>query len=183
MKNMKTKILFLMVIGVLFSCSNSDGNESQIIDMRINHFQNTGIAVGPVLTLLVQEGNNIGTNSWTKFYSNIEGFAYEPGKIYNLSVKVEPIENPPADGSSLKYTLVEVKSIQQVDNETLFDIDLKINGENFITTDSGLKLLNQINIDCKNICNDLETTIQNQDFVIGTFKRISDNEIQLVEVK
>jgi hypothetical protein len=78
---------------------------------------------------------------------------------------------------------VEVKSIQQVDNETLFDIDLKINGENFITTDSGLKLLNQINIDCKNICNNLETTIQNQDFVIGTFKRISDNEIQLVEVK
>jgi hypothetical protein len=180
---MKTKILLLMVIGILFSCSNDDGNESQIIDMRINHFQNTGIAVGPVLTLLVQKGNNIGTESWTKFYSNIEGFAYESGKIYNLSVKVEPIDNPPADGSSLKYTLVEVVSTEEVDNETLFEIDLKINGENFITTDSGLKLLNQINIDCNIICNELESTIQNQDFVIGTFKRISNNEIQLMELE
>ena len=183
LNNMKTKILLLMIIGILFSCSNDDGNESQIIDMRINHFQNTGIAVGPVLTLLVQEGNNIGTDNWTKFYSNIAGFAYESGKIYNLSVKVESIDNPPADGSSLKYTLVELVSTQVIDNETLFDIDLKINGENFITTDSGLKLLNQIDIDCNNICNELETTIQNQDFVIGTFKRVSNNEIQLIELE
>ena len=87
-----------MILGILFSCSNDDDNQPQTIEMRINHFQNTGIAVGPVLTLLVQKGDKIGTNNWAKFYSNIEGFNYEPGTIYILSVKTEPIDNPPADG-------------------------------------------------------------------------------------
>ncbi len=177
---MKKQILLLMILGILFSCSNDDDNQSQIIEMRINHFQNTGIAISPVLTLLVQRGDNIGTDNWTKFYSNIQGFNYEPGTIYNLLVKIEQIDNPPLDGSSAKYTLMEIVSTQEVDNETLFDIDLKINGENFVTTDTGLELLNQINIDCNNLCDELETILQNQDFVVGTFKRISNNEIKLM---
>ncbi|WP_257984653.1 DUF4377 domain-containing protein [Psychroflexus sp. MES1-P1E] len=180
---MKTKILLLMIIGILFSCSSDDENETETIEMRINHFQSTGMTIIPVLTLLVQEEDNIGTDIWTKFYSNIEGFNYESGTIYNLSVKSEPIDNPPADVSSHKYTLIEIKSTQVIDNETLFDIDLKINGENFVTTDNGLKLLNQINIDCNNLCVELDTILQNQDFVIGTFKRISDNEIKLIELE
>jgi hypothetical protein len=180
---MKKQILLLIIIGVIFSCSTDDGNKFKTIAMRINHYQNTGISVGPVLTLLVQEGDAIGTNNWAKFYTNIEGFNYVPGKIYNLSVMVEQINNPSADGSSLKYTLVEVKSIQEVDNETLFDIDLKINGENFITTNSGYELLNQIEINCNSLCDELETKMQNQDFVVGTFKRLTNNEIQLIELK
>ncbi|PTT37503.1 hypothetical protein DBR28_09820, partial [Chryseobacterium sp. HMWF028] len=41
----------------------------------------------------------------TNFYSNIEGFTYEPGYEYVLKVKTEKITNPPADASSIKYTL------------------------------------------------------------------------------
>lgn len=180
---MKKQILLLITIGVLFSCSNDDGNESKIIAMRINHYQNTGMALVPVLTLLVQEGDAIGTNNWSRFYSNIEGFNYVPGKIYNLTVKVEQIKNPPADAGSLKYTLVAVQSIQEVNSETLFDIDLKINGQSFVTTNSGYELLNQIKIDCNSLCNDLNTNTLNQNFVVGTFKRASNNEIRLVQLK
>lgn len=180
---MKKQFLLLIVVGILFSCSNNEGNESRTIAMRVNHYQSSGLAVGPVLTLLVQEGDAIGTNNWSKFYANIEGFHYVPGKIYNLSVRVEPIDNPPADGSSLKYTLLEVKSIQEVDSETLFDIDLKINGQSFITKNSGYELLNQIEIDCNSLCNELETVLLNQGSVVGTFKRISNDEIRLVKLK
>ncbi|MCK3686314.1 DUF4377 domain-containing protein [Maribellus sp. YY47] len=180
---MKNQILILMILGILFSCSKDDDNQSEVIEMRINHFQNTGIAVGPVLTLLIQKGDNIGTDNWTKFYSNIQGFNYEPGTIYNLSVKVEPIDNPPLDGVSAKYTLIKIVSTQEVDNETLFDIDLKKYGENFVTTNTGFELLNQIDIDCNNLCNELETMLQNQDFVVGTFKRGSNNEIKLMGLK
>jgi len=179
---MKKHILLLITIGFLFSCSNDD-DSSRIINMRINHYQNTGMALSPVLTLLVQEDNAIGTSNWSRFYNGIAGFNYVPGKIYNLSVKVEKINNPPADGSSLRYTLLEVKSIQEVNNETPFDVDLKINGQNFVTTDSGYKLLNQIEIDCNSLCNELETTLQNKSSVVGTFKRISDNELKLIELK
>ena len=180
---MKKQVLFLMVIGILFSCSNDDENQPQTIDMRINHYQNTGIGEGLFLTLLVQENNNIGSDSWTKFYNSIEGFNYQPGFIYNIKVIVEQVDNPPADGSSLKYTLQEIKSTQEVNYETPFDIDLKINGQSFITTTSGYELLDQIEIDCNNLCDELDTNLQNQDFVIGTFKRLQSNEIQLIELE
>lgn len=180
---MKKQILLLIATVVLFSCSNDDENSSRIINMRINHYQNTGMAVSPVLTLLVQEENAIGTDNWNRLYNGIAGFNYVPGKIYNLSVKVEKINNPPADASSLKYTLLEVKSIQEVDKETLFDIDLKMNGQSFVTTNSGYKLLNQIEIDCTTFCDELDSDLQNKTSVIGTFKRISENKIQLTGLK
>src|SRR5690606_8544985 len=180
LKNMKNQILILMVVGILFSCSNESENQDQSIDMRVNHYQNTGIGEGLFLTLLVQENNNIGSDNWTKFYNSIEGFNYEPGFIYDIKVKVEQVNNPPADGSSLKYTLQEIKSTEEINYETSFDIDLKINGQSFITTTSGYELLNQIEIDCNNLCDELETKLQNQDFVIGTFNRLQSNEIKLI---
>ena len=42
------------------------------------------------------------------FYDAIEGFTFEPGYEYELLVSVDQVDNPPADGSSLKYTLIEV---------------------------------------------------------------------------
>jgi hypothetical protein len=42
------------------------------------------------------------------FYEEIAGFTHVPGTTYALDVLVEPVEDPPADGSSLKYTLVDV---------------------------------------------------------------------------
>lgn len=45
---------------------------------------------------------------WTLFYDAIEGFDYEAGYNYELLVTETPVANPPADGSSIKTTLVEV---------------------------------------------------------------------------
>jgi hypothetical protein len=134
------------------------------------------------MNLLVQEKNNIGSDSWTKFYNSIEGFDYQPGFIYDIKLIVEQIDSPTDDSSSLKYTLEEIKSIKEVNYETPFDVDLKINGESFITITSGYELLEQIEIDCNNLCNELDTKLRNQDFVIGTFKRLQINEIQLIEL-
>lgn len=51
---------------------------------------------------------------WEFFYDNIEGFTYEPGNEYELIVNVEKVDNPPADASNLKYTLVkEVSKIKK----------------------------------------------------------------------
>lgn len=51
---------------------------------------------------------------WELFYNNIEGFTYEPGNEYELIVNVEKVDNPPADASDLKYTLVkEVSKIKK----------------------------------------------------------------------
>ncbi|WP_088444588.1 DUF4377 domain-containing protein [Flavobacterium oreochromis] len=44
---------------------------------------------------------------WEYFYSSIQGFKYEIGNEYELIIKEEKIKNPPADGSSIKYTLIK----------------------------------------------------------------------------
>lgn len=51
-----------------------------------------------------------GYQSWEYFYSPIEGFEYEPGYEYVLKVRKQKVENPPADASSVKYTLVKTVS-------------------------------------------------------------------------
>lgn len=57
----------------------------------------------------VQKSDSLDLSSdWSLFYSNIEGFEYAPGFIYKIKVKETPRENPPADASSIKYTLVKV---------------------------------------------------------------------------
>ncbi len=50
------------------------------------------------------------TDDWNYFYDTIEGFDYEEGHQYLVEVAVTEIENPPADASSLKYTLVKILS-------------------------------------------------------------------------
>ena len=47
-------------------------------------------------------------DEWKLFYSEIEGFEYQAGKVYTLTVEVIPVENPPADGSMFEYKLVSI---------------------------------------------------------------------------
>lgn len=44
------------------------------------------------------------------FYSRIDGFEFVEGTSYVIDVEVTEVASPPADGSSLSYTLVEVVS-------------------------------------------------------------------------
>lgn len=68
----------------------------------------TGVA--PQQCLRVKKGPDFAAAEWQYFYSSIEGFDYEPGNIYQLRVKEAPrnASEPPADASSIIYTLVEV---------------------------------------------------------------------------
>ena len=63
------------------------------------------VGVAPQKSMLVKEKQE---EDWTLFYDQIAGFDYEPGYEYALTVKEEKVENPPADASSLRVTLVEV---------------------------------------------------------------------------
>lgn len=63
------------------------------------------VGVGPMQCMQVRENP---ADPYTLFYQQIEGFTFEPGFEYELLVRVITVENPPADGSSLRYTLVSV---------------------------------------------------------------------------
>lgn len=64
---------------------------------------------GPMECYQVKESPDA---EWGLFYDQIEGFNWEPGFVYELRVRVSPVDNPPAGGSSLRYELVEEVSKQ-----------------------------------------------------------------------
>lgn len=65
----------------------------------------TGVA--PMQCLQVREASD---GPWQYFYSEIEGFTHEPGFAYELRVREERVSDPPADGSSLRWSLLKVVS-------------------------------------------------------------------------
>lgn len=69
------------------------------------------VGVGPMKCMLVTEDPK---SEPQFFYSQIEGFEFEPGYSYALRVRIEPVANAPADASSLKYTLIEILSKEPV---------------------------------------------------------------------
>jgi heat shock protein HslJ len=60
---------------------------------------------GPQKCLLIREDPS---DEYQLFYFGIKGFEFEPGYSYQLKVKKEKVDNPPAGGSSLQWTLVEM---------------------------------------------------------------------------
>lgn len=46
--------------------------------------------------------------NWTLFYDAIQGFDYEHGFEYTITVVRSSVRNPPADGSSFAYRLLSI---------------------------------------------------------------------------
>lgn len=61
--------------------------------------------VAPMMCLQVAESAE---GDYQLFYDTIEGFDYQEGTSYVIDVSITEVENPPADASSLQYTLVEI---------------------------------------------------------------------------
>lgn len=94
---------FLVVITVIFLCFSCSKNTDKILYIADAKVDCVGVA--PQKCLQIKE---IGKTDWTYLYDQIEGFDYEEGFFYKIKVDVIEVENPPADGSSLKYKLIEI---------------------------------------------------------------------------
>jgi hypothetical protein len=74
------------------------------------------MGVAPQKCLLVKKAD---ATEWQYFYSPIEGFIHEDGYEYVLEIREEKQKNPPADASSIKYTLVKTVSKTKKISENL----------------------------------------------------------------
>lgn len=81
------------------------------------------VGVAPQKCMLIREKQ---TDPWSNFYGSIGGFDYEEGYEYLIKVKVTKIKNPPADGSSLKYSLVEVLRKRKTETQVSINNNWKI---------------------------------------------------------
>ena len=156
------------------SCSLKGGPEGklEIVELRINHFQQTAVGLQPQLVMLVQENEAIGGEEWSYWYDGIERFNYEPGYTYDLKAKKIEIENPPQDASSIKYIMINVRSKEPVVENESFEIGLKRYGENFVEgTNPSFSLIGEYDIDCTTMCNELEEKLSSPEVteLMGTF--------------
>lgn len=102
----------LTVVVLSGACGSSDassstGSAEEVVRMWIEPELAECTGVGPMECLQVSYTDGGETEL---FYSTIEGFEFVEGTSYVIDVKVTTVASPPADGSSLAYSLVGVVS-------------------------------------------------------------------------
>lgn len=107
-----TAFAIVLAVGCTPSATGGDGTE---ITLFVGPELKECVGVAPMQCMQVKRSPE---GAWEFFYNQIEGFTYEPGFEYELRVNEIVVENPPADGSSLRYELVAVVSKTAVSQPT-----------------------------------------------------------------
>ena len=125
-------VAFLTVTG-LTACSDDDEPKDAVKEIRMQISPETGVMYDlfddkgehPIECMLVMSEDNPGV--WESLgFDRIEGFTYERGHEYYLSVKRTILANPPADASDRTYSLIRILDDRLVtDPEVPVDKDIK----------------------------------------------------------
>lgn len=105
-------ISFFLAFSLFVSCATpietTDSTPIVTKTLYVAAETKTCTGVGEMECLLVKTDKN--QAEWEYFYSNIQGFNYQKGYEFELLIQETKVENPPADASNIKYTLVEIIS-------------------------------------------------------------------------
>lgn len=106
---MKFILFFFFSALALNTCQNESKEKMPETILFINSEKVDCTGIGKMKCHQIQESDTL-TSDWKNFYGKIQGFDYEPGYIYKISVKKEELDpaTVPADASSIKYSLIEV---------------------------------------------------------------------------
>lgn len=97
----------LAFFGMLVACQSVLGPEKIVQVLEIAPQKIPCVGVAPQECLQVRE---TGQTEWQNFYDPIEGFTFVTGFSYLLRVERTTVDNPPADGSSYSWRLLDIVS-------------------------------------------------------------------------
>lgn len=129
---------FLAVAG-LTACNNDDEPKDSVKEIKMQVSAETGVMKylfddkmeQHIEGMLVMSEDNPG--EWqTLGFDEIEGFTYERGHEYYLSVKRTILANPPADAPDRKYSLISI-----LEDRTVADTEIPFDKE--ITTEADIE--------------------------------------------
>lgn len=98
------KLISILFLGALIQSCSTTKNEILWVSGTKSE---CSAGAGKMKCLKVHRGKNIENANWENFYAPIQGFQFEEGYLKKIEVRTEKIDNPPADGSSIKYTMVK----------------------------------------------------------------------------
>ena len=125
MKNLLIPFLFIACL-FMASCLNDDEPKDKVEEIRIEVSSETGITYHwgddkrehPIECMLVKLPND--PDRWQPMmFGEIEGFTYERGHEYYLSVRRTTLANPPADASCYTYSLIKILSDRLVEEPSV----------------------------------------------------------------
>src|SRR5680860_329100 len=118
-----TKFALGLFILLVMNCQNTtkpenseNANSTENIPLEdneyiywINSYKVYCTGIAPQMCLQIQKGKKLEPGTWQMFYSDINGFDWEPGFIYQIIVRENkiPPSQVPADASDITYTLVK----------------------------------------------------------------------------
>ena len=97
-------LFVLLLCGAAAACSGSPTAAPEEVVLLVAPFQRECRGMVVMQCMQVKERPQ---DEWRNFFDHIEGFQYEPGFSYRLRVLKTPVPNPPADGSSVEWRLLE----------------------------------------------------------------------------
>ena len=130
----KLIISFLFITAFLVSAC-SDDEQDAVKEIKMSISSETGVMYAlfdekreyPIECMLVMSEDNPGV--WEPLgFNSIEGFTYERGHEYYLSVKRTILANPPADASDRTYSLIRILE-DRVVTEPEIPVDEEITSE------------------------------------------------------
>lgn len=123
-RGIKAALTLFVAAALAGGCGSADTEDAaNTKTLFVAHHLADCVGVGPMECMLVRDTPDA---EWTLFYGQIEGFDYEPGFDYQLTVRMEQVEPPPADATSIRYILEEVVSRTPMSSATGAGADLLI---------------------------------------------------------
>lgn len=138
MNLLKLSLLLLNIL-LLNACSTTKNKIFWVSGMKTE----CSGGAGKMQCLIVHKGKNLDEAIWENFYSPIEGFEFEEGYMKKLEIREEKIANPPADGSSIRYTLIKELE-KKVDFRVSLHGDWVLNRINDKPIDKSVKIPNMV---------------------------------------
>ena len=102
---LRTMLIAALLAALALPSAAQDAAEGEVVRLYVGPETIDCVGVAPQRCLLVTTDP---TQPAEAFYDPIDGFEHAEGTAYVLDILVEPVEDPPADGSSLSYTLVDI---------------------------------------------------------------------------
>ncbi|MEM7208815.1 MAG: DUF4377 domain-containing protein [Pseudomonadota bacterium] len=128
----------LVLFGLVGCGGGAGSDDSNASTVELNFHRNGCIGESTSLCLQVADGDD----SYLNFYDAIDGFTFEWGYRYTLRIAATEIEDPPADASSIQYSLLEQIARTAATDAGEFDVMVLATDLNIERRESDLYLLN-----------------------------------------
>ncbi len=175
---MYTRIALLLITCFSIISCGVDNDTTSLETKTFASYKTPCVGVSQQLCFITQDGDVDGY-----FYDSIEGFDFVWGHTYQLSLKVTDVTDPPADASSLKYSIENVISDIEDTLGTSYEYNLVELLDRTFTKESGVYYFLGQSFECQTDvdCDGLVNLNNSGGLVNVTFEYIGDGQIILVQ--